>query len=87
MRTKAIDQGRWADAVKIFTEVAEPARRARRWRHSTGRPMRRTSWAQAKPAQAACAELRKDYPKSRWIEDCGALEVEIQARTGKPVRD
>ncbi len=82
--TKAIDANHWADAVKIFTEVAnqhgDHADGALYWKAYAENKL-----GEAKPAQAACAELRKDYPKSRWIEDCGALEVEVRARTGKPV--
>src|SRR5581483_11080711 len=31
------------------------------------------------------AELRKEYPSSRWISDARALEVEVRAQTGAPV--
>ena len=31
------------------------------------------------------AELRKDYPSSRWISDARALEVEVRAQAGAPV--
>jgi hypothetical protein len=41
---------------------------------------------QFKPAEDSCAELRGGYPKSRWIDDCDALVVEIRAKTGKPVQ-
>ena len=82
--TRAINESRWADAVKIFTEVAKRMANMPMGR-STGRPTRRTSWARSSRRRHACAELRKDYPKSRWIEDCGALEVEVRAGTGKPV--
>ena len=38
-----------------------------------------------KPALATCAELRQAFPTSSWIHECGALEIEIRAMTGKPV--
>jgi hypothetical protein len=36
-------------------------------------------------ALKACAELRQRYSKSRWIDDCGALEIETRGRNGPPV--
>ncbi|HEY1901774.1 MAG TPA: FecR family protein [Terracidiphilus sp.] len=83
--TRAIDQGRWADAVKIFTEVA-----SKHGDHADGalywKAYAENKLGESKPSENTCAELRAGYPKSRWIEDCGALEVEIRARSGKPVQ-
>ena len=82
--TRAIDQGRWADAVKIFSQVAsqhaDHADAALYWKAYAENKL-----GQSKASQASCAELRGGYPKSRWLDDCGALEVEIRARSGKPV--
>jgi TolA-binding protein len=36
-------------------------------------------------AISTIAELRKTYPKSRWLDDAGALEVEVKQAAGKPV--
>lgn len=36
-------------------------------------------------ALAAIAELRRDYAKSRWLNDAQALEVEVKQSAGKPV--
>jgi hypothetical protein len=81
---RAIDQGRWADAEKIFTQVA-----AQHSEHADGalywKAYAEFELGQSKPSENTCAELRSNFPKSRWVEDCGALEVEIRARTGKPV--
>ena len=83
--TRAIDQGRWADAVKIFTEVAsqhgDHADAALYWKAYAEDKL--DQW---KPSQDSCKDLRINYPRSRWIEDCGALEVEIRAKSGKPVQ-
>jgi hypothetical protein len=83
--TRAIDQGRWADAVKIFSEVAsrhgDHADAALYWKAYAEDKL-----GQWKPSQDSCKEVRTNYPKSRWIEDCGALEVEIRAKSGKPVK-
>jgi len=82
--TRAIDQSRWADAVKIFSEVAsqhgDRADAALYWKAYAENKL-----GQWKPSQDSCASLRSSYPKSRWIEDCGALEVETLAKSGKPV--
>jgi len=83
--TRAIDQGRWADAVKIFTQVA-----GQHGDHGDGalywKAYAENKLGQSKLAVNACAELRGSYPKSRWIDDCEALEVELHAKSGEPVR-
>src|ERR1700691_627028 len=68
---RAIDQGRWADAVKIFTQVA-----AQHGDHADGalywKAYAEDKLGQSKPSQSTCAALRSSFPKSRWVEDCGA---------------
>ena len=82
--TRAIDQGRWADAVKIFSQVAgqrgDHADAALYWKAYAENKL-----GEGKASQNSCGELRSGYPKSRWVDDCGALEVEIRAKSGKPV--
>ncbi|MGB9029592.1 MAG: HEAT repeat domain-containing protein [Acidobacteriaceae bacterium] len=82
--TKAINESRWQDAVGLFDKVAqqhgEHAEGALYWK----------AYAENKEGQAAsalstCGELRQRYPKSRWIEECGALEIEIRGKSGDPV--
>lgn len=82
--TRAVNESRWQDAVGLFGKVAnlhgEHAEGALYWE----------AYAENKEGQAAgaletCAQLRKLYPKSRWIEECGALEIEIRGRSGDPV--
>jgi HEAT repeat protein len=79
--TSAVDAGRWADAEAIFSKVAsmhgENAEGALYWK----------AYAQNKQGQSAraletCAALRHDYPRSRWLDDCGALEIEIRTNAG-----
>jgi hypothetical protein len=83
--TRAINEARWADAVSCFTGVA-----AQHGDHADGalywKAYAQDKLGQFKPSEDSCAELRSGYRKSRWIDDCDALEVEIQAKTGKPVR-
>jgi hypothetical protein len=82
--TRAVNEARWADAVKIFANVAgqhgEHADGALYWKAYA-----QDKLGQSQPAQDTCAELRTGYPKSPWIDDCGALEVELRAKAGKPV--
>ena len=82
--TRAIDENRWPDAVGLFDRVAqmhgEHAEGALYWK----------AYAENKEGQQAnalstCGELRKSYPKSRWLDECGALEIEIRGKSGQPV--
>lgn len=82
--TRAINQGRWSDAAGLFDRVAqmhgEHAEGALYWK----------AYAENKEGQPAnalntCGELRKGYPKSRWLDECGALEIEIRGKSGHPV--
>ena len=82
--TRAINESRWSDAVGLFNRVAqlhgEHAEGALYWK----------AYAENKEGQSAnalntCAELRKAYPKSRWLDECGALEIEIRGKSGHPV--
>jgi len=82
--TRAINEGRWADAEKIFTNVA-----AEHGAHADGalywKAYAENKLGHAKPALDTCAELGHAFPSSSWIHECGALEIEINARSGKPV--
>ena len=82
--TRAINQGRWSDAIAIFSKLADQkadyADGALYW----------TAYAENKlgnsgQALDTCTSLLHQYPASSWIEDCGALKIEIRAKDGKPV--
>jgi len=83
--THAIDQGRWADALKIFTQVAnahgEHADGALYWKAYAENKL-----GDQKAAAKSCTDLRAGFPKSRWVDDCGALEVELHAKSGQKVQ-
>jgi VWFA-related protein len=76
--TRAIQEGRWAEAAEIFIKVT-----ARHGEHAEGALYWRAyaENKQGKSAQAlsTCSELRSTYPKSRWLDDCAALAIEIQS--------
>ncbi len=82
--TRAINESRWQDAVGLFGKVADL-----RGEHAEG-ALYWKAYAQSKEGQAAaaletCAALRRLYANSRWIEECGALEIEIRGKSGDPV--
>ena len=82
--TRAINEGRWSDAEAIFTKVA-----GQHGEHSDG-ALYWKAYAENKQEQASraldtCAQLRHDFSASGWIHECGALEIEIHARSGKPL--
>ena len=82
--TRAINESRWSDAAGLFDRVAqmhgEHAEGALYWR----------AYAENKEGQRAnalstCGELRKKYPNSRWLDECGALEIEIRGKSAHPL--
>jgi hypothetical protein len=82
--TRAINEGRWSDAEAIFAKVA-----SQHGEHSDG-ALYWKAYAENKQEQASraldtCAQLRRDFPSSSWVHECGALEIEIHARSGKPL--
>ncbi len=82
--TRAVNESRWQDAVRLFNRVAqthgEHAEGALYWK----------AYAENKEGQPAnalntCGELRKRFPNSRWLNECGALEIEIRGKSGDPM--
>src|SRR6202453_344159 len=82
--TRAINDGRWADAETAFSKIAQQkgdrADASIYWK----------AYAQNKEgksaqALASCNDLRQAYPHSSWINECGALEIEIRGKSGDPV--
>jgi HEAT repeat protein len=82
--TRAVNESRWQDAVGFFSKVAlihgEHAEGAIYWK----------AYAENKEGQPAnalstCGELRRSYPSSRWLKECGALEIEIRGKSGDPI--
>jgi hypothetical protein len=83
--TRAINEGRWADAQAIFSKVA-----AKQSDHADG-ALYWKAYAENKLGQSAmaittCADLEREHPASSWVHECGALEIEIRARSGQPVQ-
>jgi len=82
--TRAIQENRWADAEAIFAAIAE-----RHGEHAEGalywKAFAENKQGQSDAALKTCGALRQSFPKSRWIDDCGALEIEIRGKNGQPV--
>lgn len=82
---KAIRESRWADAVKIFEKISQA-----RGPHAAG-ALYWKAYAESKMGEPAkvlesCAALRSQFVGSTWIDDCGALEIEISAKNGEPIQ-
>src|SRR5579863_1004159 len=81
--TRAINAGRWQDAEAIFAKVVSlhdaHADGALYWEAYAENKQGHTNHA-----LETCAELRREFQGSSWIHECGALEIEIHARSGKP---
>jgi len=81
--TRAINDSRWADAEAIFAKIAQQhgdrAEAALYWQ----------AYAENKQGKSAlaletCAELQKAYPHGSWVNECGALQIEIRGKNGDP---
>lgn len=80
---KAIDEGRWTEAAKIFGQVAEhggpEADAGLYWKAYAQRRAGRVS-----EALVTIRQLASTYPKSSWLDDARALEVEMRGGQGRP---
>lgn len=81
---RAINAGKWSDAVAIFSRLAaqggDRAEGALYWLAYV-----ENKQGQSSSALETCGTLRRDHAGSSWIEECGALEIEIRAKSGQPV--
>lgn len=81
---RAIDEGQWVQALDrlqdVVTAAGARADAALYWKaYALDRLGRRAD------ALTAIAELGKAHPKSRWLGDARALEVQVRQRVGQPV--
>lgn len=83
--TNLLDEHEWRRAVETFAQVermrAAHADAALYWQAYAYDKL-----AMRADALAKIAQLRKQFPKSRWNEDAAALEVEIRHAMGEVVR-
>ena len=83
--TRAINESRWSDAEPLLDRVIEQHGRradaALYWKAYVDHKQGRSS-----EALNNCASLRQSYPKSNWLKECNALEIEIRGKSGTPVQ-
>jgi|SRR5688572_907366 len=81
---RSIEREEWARAIEQFRALANPsfprADAALYWQaYSLDRLNRQAE------ALTTVAELLKNYPSSRWLNDARALELAVRQRAGQPV--
>jgi len=83
--TRAINESRWSDAEGLLDQViGQHGRRADGalyWKAYVENKQGRSS-----DALTTCTGLRQSYPKSSWLKECNALEIEIRGKSGSPVQ-
>jgi len=82
--TEALDEHRWDRAIEKFDAVAKEnkalADGALYWKAYAENKLGRRA-----DALTTLAELRKQYPGSRWLNDAKALELEVRQSSGQKV--
>src|SRR6202041_132271 len=82
--TRAINDARWSQAESIFANIVQlhgaRAEAALYW----------AAYAENKQGNAnraleTCSQLRQAYPHGNWINECGALEIEIRGKSNDPL--
>jgi hypothetical protein len=83
--TRAINEGRWTDAESLLDQVINQhgsrGDAALYWKAYVENKEGGTS-----DALKTCADLRQAYPKSNWLKECNALEIEVRGKSGSPVQ-
>ncbi|HEX3472785.1 MAG TPA: HEAT repeat domain-containing protein [Silvibacterium sp.] len=83
--TRAINESRWSDAESLLDQVIDQHGRradgALYWKAYVENKQGRSS-----DALKTCSGLRQSYPKSNWLKECNALEIEIRSKSGSPVQ-
>ncbi len=87
---RAIDESRWSDAIRIFSRIGVSTVGAESGDHADGalfwKAYAENKLGQGSKALEDCARLRGEHPASKWLDECGALEIEIRGKTGQPVQ-
>ena len=82
--TDSVDEGRYERAIPDFDQLIDI-----KWPRGDGayywKAYALNKLGKRDEALAALAEIPKQYPQSRWINDAKALQVEIQQSAGRPV--
>ncbi len=82
--TRAINDGRWAQAETIFNNIVQQhgarAEAALYWKAYA-----ENKQGNATRALETCSELQRAYPHGSWANECGALEIEIRGKSDDPL--
>ena len=82
--TRAINDGRWAQAESIFSNIAQQhgarAEAALYWKAYA-----ENKQGNSTRALETCSQLKQAYPHGSWSNECGALEIEIRGKSDAPV--
>jgi hypothetical protein len=82
--TRAINESRWPEAESLLDQVINQHGRrgdgALYWKAYV-----ESKEGRASDALKTCADLRQTYPKSNWLNECNALEIEVRGKSGSPV--
>jgi len=82
--TSSIDEHKYERAIEYFDRVINA-----KWSRADGayywKAYALNKLGKRDDALAALAEIPKQFPQSRWVNDAKALQVEIQQATGQPV--
>ncbi len=82
--TSAMDEEKWDRALDRFSKVAEMhGKKVEAALYYMARAQNKLG--RRDEALSTLASLEKDYPKSRWMNDAKALEIEIKQKSGQPV--
>ncbi len=81
---RAVERDEWAEAVTQFQAIAAAAG-ARADAALYWKAYALDKLGQRADALTAVAELTKSFPKSRWLGDARALEVQVRQRSGQAV--
>jgi hypothetical protein len=83
--THAINESRWPDAESLLDQMIE-----QHGRHSDGalywKAYVESKEGRASDALKTCSDLRQTYPKSNWLKECSALEIEVRGKSKSPVQ-
>jgi HEAT repeat protein len=80
-----VDDSRWQAAVDAFESVVRE-KDARADAALYWQAYAQMKQGRAQEAVAKIQALRAAHPKSRWLKEAGALELEIKGRAGQPAR-
>jgi HEAT repeat protein len=82
--TRAINDGHWAQAETTFADIVKlhgaRAEAALYWQaYAENKEGKQTE------ALKTCSYLRQTFPQGKWINECGALEIEIRGKSDDPL--